>query len=1269
MSTGIGKPRQSRAGRSSGLSAARDLDKMTRAARSGKDLVCNKVVNDDITAIHHEMMSQLETAEVVSFVTYLMDPDTLYNHCRAVPIGYQADGGSSAKMRLESSAFGSLGGEVCDTCHLTNLCPGHLGHIRLYYGPGSVSPTYTEIIDLSVYNPMVIKDVAMLLRFVCPNPNCHSFVANIEAFKEIAHRMGTEFNTRLKELYVEVADKIKICPVCNEILPTYKVDAKFNAIHYDKIDADGKSVKTYMMPPQAYEMLNIIDKRSTPEGVPYRKLLGFNTFNEHTRSSPLGCIHRITPVTPRHIRIDFENSEGKVTKNPLNTQYENIINSVQKYIDIILGKIPVVNVDDELTKLYSNINRAVVSLYKPISKVAQQARHSYTGLQDGGKNGFTRKHLMAKRAKRTARAVLGPAPVGKLRLEEAGIPMYLRNKLTPDETVTNTNIKKMRQLLKDKHIVRVERKGMYFDMWISNVYYPPPAGFDIQPGDIVTRFLENGDIVLMNRNPTVHKWNISAHNAKLTNTNNTQMRLFTYGAKGADNDGDEMNMLAISPGPVAEEAKKLLHVDNCHISGAVNAPVEGVIIDARSFSYKMTSEDSYISWTKFQYILQTYAAFEEMYRTLDQLLLDGSQYNKDSVSLAEGGDLGVPVTDFDSPTLSIRDGVLSSRSNIVNVSDYINFVKHVGKASIVVPVNAVRKLLERSYVDYTALGLVIQEGEIKTTEIDLMALTNLVLYNRDKAIELNDELYMENYLQAYSELTNKLADGELTTREAFNQATFLPVELDVIKKQIPTWYKETPISTDIKALNDLARDIKNKINPIYKRFEIQVHGRTLYSVLFPTDFNYEQGGVIINNGILRSGPLTANEISTAPYSIAYVLKNHGRISDANNRYMRNFISGLETLAALYADLEGMSLSVASCLYGDQRIQQINRDVISDMKRRVALIGKPKTAADKVKYDRLVTAEVNIVPKVAERIIQLLPADHPMVIMAKSKAKGNTDIISQALGALGPSLFEGKLQEPSLTGNTRCHPAFVPGSNDLEAYGFCESSLINGVPPNQYMFLARVARRDLQKISLETGNIGAAARKLQVGSAEIVSYPDGTIRDLDGSILQFIYLDGYNPANLMKVKLANGEEILSFTNVNYHAVNITTFGSNKFLIKAPAFNLNAVSKIINYFGIVTEMSGKVTVRNITTFAKQKGIRLSQEQVDELNELELGVNRNKLKTQLDQLTVSSGRELIDGEKVTVEYPYFRMNGRNAELYVDPRDVKRINEIFVGVKINPV
>ncbi|XP_030370344.1 DNA-directed RNA polymerase III subunit RPC1 [Scaptodrosophila lebanonensis] len=170
-----------------------------------------------------------------------------------------------------------------------------------------------------------------------------------------------------------------------------------------------------------------------------------------------------------------------------------------------------------------------------------------------GKQGRFRGNLSGKRVDFSGRTVISPDP--NLMIHQVGVPERVAKILTYPERVNPANIRQMKQLVRNgpsKHpgANYVQQRGSSFKKYLAYGNREKVAQ-ELKCGDIVERHLRDDDIVLFNRQPSLHKMSIMCHRAKVQPQRTFRFNECACTPYNADFDGDEMNLHL----PQTEEAR------------------------------------------------------------------------------------------------------------------------------------------------------------------------------------------------------------------------------------------------------------------------------------------------------------------------------------------------------------------------------------------------------------------------------------------------------------------------------------------------------------------------------------------------------------------------------------------------------------------------------------------------------------------------------------------------------------------------------------------
>ncbi len=199
-----------------------------------------------------------------------------------------------------------------------------------------------------------------------------------------------------------------------------------------------------------------------------------------------------------------------------------------------------------------------------------------------GKEGQMRNHNMGKRVDYSGRSVISPEP--NLRFGEVGVPIEVAQQLTVPVRVTSFNIDHLTEIVNANQanvivrkkggikinlkyammkrgtnlvygdiIIRGDKKMTYINrnivliegdkimrngIILPDIKYPLTKKITLYKGDEVHRHLIDDDIVLLNRQPTLHKGSIMAKKVKVMKWKTFRFNFDSCGSYNADFDGD-----------------------------------------------------------------------------------------------------------------------------------------------------------------------------------------------------------------------------------------------------------------------------------------------------------------------------------------------------------------------------------------------------------------------------------------------------------------------------------------------------------------------------------------------------------------------------------------------------------------------------------------------------------------------------------------------------------------------------------------------------------
>ncbi|MEM2915693.1 MAG: DNA-directed RNA polymerase subunit A'/A'', partial [Candidatus Bathyarchaeia archaeon] len=158
--------------------------------------------------------------------------------------------------------------------------------------------------------------------------------------------------------------------------------------------------------------------------------------------------------------------------------------------------------------------------------------------------------------------VISPDP--NLDISEVGVPVSIASKLSIPEKVTQWNLNEMQQLVRNGpenypgaiYVLRPDGKRVRLEFVTDR----DKIAEGIEPGFIVERHIRDGDIVIFNRQPSLHRMSIMAHYVKVLPYKTFRLHLCVCPPYNADFDGDEMNLHVPQSEEAQTEARILMQV-------------------------------------------------------------------------------------------------------------------------------------------------------------------------------------------------------------------------------------------------------------------------------------------------------------------------------------------------------------------------------------------------------------------------------------------------------------------------------------------------------------------------------------------------------------------------------------------------------------------------------------------------------------------------------------------------------------------------------------
>jgi DNA-directed RNA polymerase II subunit RPB1 len=462
-------------------------------------------------------------------------------------------------------------GDVCPTDGHTYMnTPGYFGHIEL------AKP---------VFYIQYLTTVIKILRSVCYK--CGKLLISKE---DKAYITSLESHDRWVQLFA-LASKQTRCGDdthngcgCKQPSKIAKTGMATIVAEWDGMNSGEEGVGTVSIeitPEHAHEIL----RRISDQDVDF---MGFNS----VWSRPEWMICHAMVVPPPSVRPSVKQGTGQRSEDDLT----HILVDIIKTNNIIKDKIAQ-NANEKIIAGWFGVLQyyCATIIDNNISGVAQASQRSGRPMKSikerlNGKTGRVRGNLMGKRVDFSSRSVITPDP--NLSIRQLGVPMKIAKNLTRPVKVNSRTIAMLRRMVVNGPDVYPGAKVLERASGESiSLRYVDRASLTLNDGDTVHRHMLDGDAVLFNRQPTLHRMSMMCHIAKIMYQGDTfRMNVADTKPYNADFDGDEMNMHLPQDDEAEMELRYLAAVPYQLVSPANNKPIVGIFQDSLLGSYQFTRQ-------------------------------------------------------------------------------------------------------------------------------------------------------------------------------------------------------------------------------------------------------------------------------------------------------------------------------------------------------------------------------------------------------------------------------------------------------------------------------------------------------------------------------------------------------------------------------------------------------------------------------------------------------------------------------------------------------
>jgi len=439
----------------------------------------------------------------------------------------------------------------------SNMSPGYFGRIQL---------------NIPVFNVIHLETIKQLLSniCICCAARLHKTFDELDV-EELSKMPKSNYPYPSKQILkntmnplssLDKLKKIKSCPYCNKAQPNKYEIIKANTKEYINIKAYyGKRSDAIAIFPEFCQKLF---QKIHPDDL---MIFGFNAKYAHPESLILNTI----PVCPPCIRPSNIFSNGITTEDHTSIRYKEVIEYNKKIV---------YNIDDkkkreiyrkflthEVTCLFNNDPKhGFIPLPDNATVPHQTFAQRITGMEK--KNGRIHGNLMSRRVRFSGRTVI--IPDASIELDQVGFPKMFASKMTFPEKVTMKNISRLQQYVYNGDVypgsIGVEKYSSNKEQ-LENIL---EKNATLNIGDIVHRHLVNGDYIILNRQPSLHKKSMMGHRIVVRNELSLRLNPNVTEPYNADFDGDEMNVHVPQSVVTVSEVKSLCGIEKQIVDASSN---------------------------------------------------------------------------------------------------------------------------------------------------------------------------------------------------------------------------------------------------------------------------------------------------------------------------------------------------------------------------------------------------------------------------------------------------------------------------------------------------------------------------------------------------------------------------------------------------------------------------------------------------------------------------------------------------------------------------
>jgi DNA-directed RNA polymerase beta' subunit len=774
------------------------------------------------------------------------------------------------------------------------------------------------------------------------------------------------------------------------------------------------------------------------------------------------------------------------------------------------------NVEPKLIELRKTLRETYYAYINSETKISLKGRSKKTGdalktmsKQLDGKQGLLHKNIYSSRVDNSGRTVV--AANNSIKPGQVSVPFYMADRFRIKLEITARNLSVAQDLLRKGIIKTIARNSGANRPAINEITDELRQSLQLQIGDVVYRRMVTGDIVIINRQPTLHRYSIMAMKAvvnegEMIGREVNVVGMNTIGVSGfnMDFDGDEVHLHVPDTIEARAEALALMSIERAPVSDQTSQNIFGLIQNTVWGAYSMTKNPKNLSQGEWMRMASGVEDFEGDIPggPKDYDLLERVRYIRENlpriyarnkvkglgiwntlslISLAFPPDYSYRKAMGDDAAIYIDQGILISGT----------FTKSITGAG---PGSIIQDLFEKKGPTAIVIyGHVMQQ--VIALWMDTQGKTiSITDYAPNATLSDQLETMKDERLRGIKEI------GQGNVEGIFNRKLFLINIKD-------TWMKQSDIPV-----------VYHSIMGIDKAKREQLYGRLLNEIAFVL-FDYMQ---LEKNTYVRgrSDQLFKPERVTEALvrAVGNIIETPGDILKKPLKPGELFKVSARTQHRSAEEIAAETQLIIA--FRQYVLEKLNDPTISFIQDQMKDPFSDDNVSTRSVYENA-TIEASVLDamdlfrgELLKITSNTLDPKGSLAELTKSGARGNPGNIVNSITALGQQTMNDARLKESISGGTRVTPFFMENDPDAMARGYIRSSLFRGMGPAEFISAAMPARQTQTDTAFKTGETGYMQKLLMAACGDFVVFADGTVRDERGQIVSYLY--GMDPSRVTRV---------------------------------------------------------------------------------------------------------------------------------------------------------